>query len=84
MLTIGYKKGYGHHTLFIKHSDSWEVIALLMYVDDMLIGNDEKERLILKQCLAKQFEIKKLRQKYFFEIKVAHSTTVIHLISKAH
>jgi hypothetical protein len=48
---------------------------LLMYVDDIIIiGNDDKERQNLSQCLAKEFEIKELeRLKYFLEIEVAHS-----------
>lgn len=67
---------YGIYTkLFIKHSDSGRVIALLVYVDDIImIGNDEKERHDLKRCLAKEFEIKELRKlKYFLGIEVAHS-----------
>ena len=45
-----------------------------MYVDDILMtGNDEKERHTLKQCLTKEFEIKKLRRlKYFLGIEVSH------------
>jgi hypothetical protein len=37
-------------------------------------GDDDKERQILSQCLAKEFEIKALgRLKYFLGIEVAHS-----------
>ena len=45
MITIGYKQINDEHTLFVKHSSSWGVIALLVYVDDIIeIGNDLKER----------------------------------------
>ncbi|KAK0580519.1 hypothetical protein LWI29_002881 [Acer saccharum] len=65
----------GDHTLFIKHTNSGGVIALMIYVDDIIVtGNDEKEREALKQCLVREFEIKELgRLKYFLGIEVAHS-----------
>ena len=46
-----------------------------MYVDDIIVkGNDEKEKNTLKQCLAKEFEIKDLgKLKYFLGIEVARS-----------
>ena len=74
MKNMGYKQSEGDHMLFIKHSDSRGVIALLVYVDDIVMtGNDEKERHTLKQCLTKEFEIKKLRRlKYFLGIEVSH------------
>lgn len=71
---MGYKQSQDH-TLFIRHSDSRGVTALLVYVDDIImIGNNEKERQTLRQCLTREFEIKELgRLKYFLQIKVAHS-----------
>ena len=46
-----------------------------MYVDDIIVTeNDEKEKNTLKQCLAKEFEIKDLGQlKYFLGIEVVQS-----------
>ena len=46
-----------------------------MYVDDIIVTwNDEKEKNTLKQCLAKEFEIKDLGNlKYFLGIMVAWS-----------
>ena len=39
-----------------------------------MTGNDDNERQVLNQCLAKEFEIKALgRLKYFLGIEVAHS-----------
>lgn len=75
MITMGYRQSQGDHTLFIKHSSSGRLTALLVYVDDIIVtGNDDKERQVLNQCLAEEFEIKALgRLKYFLGIEVAHS-----------
>ena len=75
MIAMGYRQSQGDHTLFIKHLSSGDVIALLVYVDDIIVTrNNVKKRESLSQCLAKEFEIKALgRLKYFLEIEVAHS-----------
>ena len=75
MIANGYKQSKGDHTLFIKHSISGGVTALIVYVNDIIMtGNDEKEKNTLKQCLAKEFEIKYLgKLKYFLGIEVARS-----------
>jgi hypothetical protein len=53
--------------LFIKHSPSRGVTALLVYVDDIIVtGDDDKEQQILSKCLAKEFEIKMLREAEIF------------------
>ena len=72
---MGYKQSQGDHTLFIKHLGSGRVTTLLVYVDDIIVTSDnEKEKLMLKECLAKEFEIKDLgRLKYFLGIELAHS-----------
>lgn len=36
MLHMGYKQSQGDHTLFIHHSVTREVTALLVYVDDII------------------------------------------------
>ena len=42
MKEYGYKQSQGDHTLFIKHSTARGVIALLVYVDDIIVtSNDE-------------------------------------------
>ena len=73
MIANGYKQSQGDHTFFIKHSISRGITALIVYVDDIIVTrNDEKEKNTLKQCLAKEFEIKDLgKLKYFFGIEVA-------------
>ena len=75
IITVDYKQSHGDHTLFVKHSASREVTDLLVYIDDIIaIGNDLEEREALKQCLAKEFEIKELgRRKYSMGIEVVHS-----------
>ncbi|RVW82773.1 Retrovirus-related Pol polyprotein from transposon RE1 [Vitis vinifera] len=71
MKDSGYKQSQGDHTLFIKHSATGGVTALLVYVDDIIVtGNDEREKHEVKQRLATEFEIKELRKlKYFLDIE---------------
>ena len=66
---------------FIKHSILGGVTTLIVYVDDIIVtGNDEKEKNTLKQCLAKEFEIKDLgKLKYFLGIEVAWSKQSIFI-----
>ena len=51
------------------------MIALLVYVDDIIVTEDNMEGMEkLKSCLVKEFEIKELeRLKYFLGIEVAYS-----------
>ncbi|RDX99830.1 hypothetical protein CR513_17073, partial [Mucuna pruriens] len=64
-----------NHTLFIKHSPDGKLTLLLVYIDDMVVtGDDEIEKLTLKEKLVPQFEIKELgKLKYFLRIEVAYS-----------
>ena len=76
MKEFGYKQSQGDHTLFIKHLAAGGVIALLVYVDDIIVtGNDEREKYEVKQRVVKEFEIKELgKLKYFLCIEVTYST----------
>ena len=67
--------------MFIKHSIKGEPTALLVYVDDIIvIENDEAEKESLTKYLAREFEIKKLRKlNYFLGIKVAYSKRSIFI-----
>ena len=68
MIRYGFKQSQRDHTLFIKHSSQGTVIALIVYVDDIVLtGNDFEEITCLKSFLAKEFQIKELGSlKYFF------------------
>lgn len=45
MMAMGYRQSQGDHTLFVKHSPSKGVTAILMYVDDIIVTEDnDKER----------------------------------------
>jgi len=45
----------------VKHIVSGGVITLLVYVDDIIVtDNDEKEEKVLREWLSKEFEIKDL------------------------
>ena len=41
---FGYKQSQGDHTLFIKHSTTGGVIALLVYVDDIIVTRMMREK----------------------------------------
>ena len=75
MLRYGFKQSQGDHTLFVKHSSSGKVTALIVYVDDIVLTGDDLEEMgKLKNYLAKEFEIKDLGNlKYFLGIEVARS-----------
>ena len=75
MIKYGFKQSYADHTLFIKHSSHGKIIALIVYVDDIVLtGNDSEEMQRLKTYLAFEFEIKDLGYlKYFLGIEVARS-----------
>ena len=78
---MGYHQKRGDHTLFFKHSNKGKVIALLVYVDNIMVtGYDTEEQKILKDRLAKEFKIKDLGPlKYFLGIEVAYSKVGIFL-----
>ena len=78
MKNMSYSQSQGDHTLFIKHSEKGRIIALIAYVDDIMVtGDDLEEMEKLKKKLANEFKIKDLRRlKYLLGIKVAHSKEV--------
>lgn len=55
------------HMIFIKHSDSSGVTALLVYSDNIIvIENNKKEKEELRRCLVRILETKELgRLRYF-------------------
>ena len=55
------------HTMFYKHSGDNKIVILIVYVDDIILTDDnimELEK--LKGVLAKEFEIKDLGQLRYF------------------
>ena len=79
MLSAGYVQSEGDHMLFIKHGKEEKVTILIVYVDDIVvIENDEAEIQNLKKHLASSFDIKALGLlTYFLGIEVANSTSWI-------
>ncbi|CAA7404778.1 unnamed protein product [Spirodela intermedia] len=75
MKNLRYNHRNRDHTLFLKHSRSRGVTLLLVYVDDIIISENDKDELkALSQQLSNQFEIKSLEKlKYFLQIKAAYS-----------
>lgn len=71
----GYSQGQADHTLFTKVSTKDKLSVLIVYVDDIILtGDDTDEMNRLKQCLAKEFEIKDLGQlRYFLGMEIARS-----------
>ncbi|KAL6323336.1 hypothetical protein AAG906_029343 [Vitis piasezkii] len=60
MKSIGYKQSNSDHTLFLKYNED-QIIALIVYVDDMIVTrNDFEERKTLQKHLAREFEMKDL------------------------
>ena len=56
---MGYRQSQGDHTLFIKHFNSREVTILIVYIDDIIIKEDDiMERDKLRKRLFAKFEIK--------------------------
>lgn len=44
MLTIGYRQSQGDQTLFVKHLPTGGVMALLVYVDNIIVTGDNDKR----------------------------------------
>ncbi|RVW24916.1 Retrovirus-related Pol polyprotein from transposon RE1 [Vitis vinifera] len=80
MKKYGFQQSNADHTLFLKKQQG-KVIALIVYVDDMVITGDDIEEISrLQGQLASEFEMKNLGGlKYFLGIEVARSTQGIFL-----
>ena len=60
MKSIGYKQSNSDHTLFLK-TKKREVTALIVYVDNMIVTeNNPEEQKALQNRLAQEFEMKSL------------------------
>nr|CAD1831090.1 unnamed protein product [Ananas comosus var. bracteatus] len=71
----GYTQCQSDHTLFIKHSSDMKLAIIIVYVDDIILTGDHEEELCkIKQCLAKEFEIKDIGNlKFFLGMEIARS-----------
>lgn len=67
---LGFKQSQRDHNRFIKHSKTGGVTILLVYVDDIIVTGDDKEKQqLLGQHLTKEFEIKIVgKLKHFLRI----------------
>ena len=80
MIAFGYKQSNSDCTLFLKYNRE-KITALLVYVDDMIVNeNDLEERKALQNHLTREFEMKDLGPlKYFLRIEVLRSKKDIFL-----
>ena len=57
----GYTQSQAGHTMFFKHSNEGKIVVLIVYVDDIIVTDDDHlEIKRLKILLARDFEIKDL------------------------
>ena len=77
----GYTQWQPDHTQFVKHVAGGKLIVLMVYVDDIVLTGNCKEKMVhLKQLLFKEFEIKDLgKLRYFLEMEVARSSQGISI-----
>ncbi|KAL5553897.1 hypothetical protein UlMin_041298 [Ulmus minor] len=73
VIANGYSQCQADHTLFLKYSPEDKIAILIVYVDDIiLIENNAGELIELKKLLAAEFEIKDLGAlRYFLGMEVA-------------
>ena len=69
------------YSLFTKILTEGRIIALLIYVDDIIIGGqDEMEINEIKTALQSEFKIRDLgKLKYFLGLEIARNTNGIHI-----
>ena len=80
MKRFGYRQSNSDHTLFLRRIER-RITCLIIYVDDMIITEDDREEIAnLKKRLFQKFEMKDLgRLKYFLGIEVLRSNKGIFI-----
>ena len=75
----GYDRGQSDHTMFVKHSGDSKITILMVYVDDIILTEDDEIKIArLKRGLVEEFEIKDLGQlRFFLGMKVTRSKKAI-------
>lgn len=78
-MSHGFKQSQSDHSLFIEHGAAGSFIALLIYVNDIIIAsNDDNVVIILKTKLSKEFKLKDLEPlRYFLDLEVARPSAGI-------
>ena len=73
--TYSFIQNQGDPILFVKHSSLKKIIILIVYVDDIIVTDDDiKEIKSVKDLLAKEFVIKDLGNlRYFLGMEIARS-----------
>ena len=85
--SIGFIQSKSDYSLFTKSSSSSnkdDFIALLVYVDDIIIGsNDQTQIDLIKESLKHHFKIRDIGNfRYFLGLEVARSDSGIHVSQK--
>ncbi|KAG7581709.1 Reverse transcriptase RNA-dependent DNA polymerase [Arabidopsis suecica] len=83
LLKLGFKKKHGDHTLFVRSLGS-EFIAVLVYVDDIVIASTtEMAATSLTEALKASFKLRELGPlKYFLGLEVARTSEGISLCQR--
>ena len=78
LLNLGFKRGHGDHTLFVKCCGT-EFVVVLVYVDDIVIASTTPELASsLAEALHRQFKLRDLGDlKYFLGLEVARTSAGI-------
>lgn len=79
LIGFGFKKSKSDYSLFYK-GQSNSFVAVLLYVDDIVVAGPQKVIMVVKEKLHKKFKLKDLGAlKYFLGLESARSNSGIHL-----